>query len=83
MRYQTRRSNHKAECSALRMNASMDTSNLDMSNVGDNKKKKTKEDYEIIKDLGGGAYGKVKLVRDKEDPSNSYAMKIVSEPIIT
>jgi hypothetical protein len=64
------------------MNVSMDTSTLDMSTTSDAKKRKTLEDYEFIddkkSDLGKGAYGQVKLVREKGDPSKMYAMKIVS-----
>jgi hypothetical protein len=75
---------HKSKCSAMAGNISMDTSGLDMSGISDNqsKKKKSIEDYEIVNekksDLGKGAYGQVRLVREKADPSKLYAMKIVT-----
>jgi hypothetical protein len=64
------------------VNISFSSSTLDASTSQDtnSKKKKTLEDYEIITDhpdLGKGAYATVKLVKEKDDPTKLYAMKIV------
>jgi hypothetical protein len=67
------------DCAACNMNVSMDTSNLDLSTTTEIKRRKRIEDYEIVNHLGKGAYGEVKLVKEKEDPSKMYAMKIVSD----
>ena len=51
------------------------------------KKKKTLDDYDFIPgrsgELGKGSYASVKLVREKEDPSQTYALKIVSLDFMT
>lgn len=48
-------------------------------------KKKSLEDFEVVKnksELGKGTYSKVKLVREKADPTKSYAMKVVCKTSI-
>ena len=62
---------------------SLDTSGISIE--GGRKRQKTFSDFEIVKesdktnsDLGKGAFGQVKLVREKARPEKKYAMKVVS-----
>ena len=64
-----------------------DTSFLNTSTISssDSAKKRCLDDFEMLNpgnnrfgsDLGKGAFGQVKLVREKANPNNLYALKIV------
>jgi len=51
----------------------------DFNKRSNSMKKLNVADFTIVKELGEGAFGKVKLVRSKNDPDSVYAMKIMSK----
>lgn len=85
-----RDSSHKMTChyapTPSNFDVSRQVSALNISTISsDYTGTKCMDDYEIVNqkdklssDLGKGAFGQVKLVRDRSDPTQLYAMKIVS-----